>query len=186
MAMTVRKRQDIVTKSILMHKIADVRGGVSIASSELGGNILHEGTVITRAEDGICKVVKVATITETAEAGKTLKVNKENNFKTGDFLTIEGDDQVAYEVKQVLRTAKAYNTITLDKAHKGVEVDKQVWAVKNGSEVELIGDPIAIVGTSKGFIQGDNIDTDAWVIGVTKGLKLPKAIAEKLPNIVLL
>lgn len=39
--MTVKKRRDDLTPKYVIHKVADVRGGVSVAASELGGNYLR-------------------------------------------------------------------------------------------------------------------------------------------------
>lgn len=46
MAMTVKRKADIKLNRVFMHKVADVRGGVSVNSSELGDAFLLEGTPI--------------------------------------------------------------------------------------------------------------------------------------------
>ena len=57
MSMTIKRRKDIETPRVLMHKIADIRGGVSIATSDLGGNYIPEGAVISAAVNGVSHVV---------------------------------------------------------------------------------------------------------------------------------
>ena len=41
MAMTVQRRKDTKVPRVFMHKVADIRGGVSVKTSELGGDYLH-------------------------------------------------------------------------------------------------------------------------------------------------
>ena len=45
--MTVNRRKDTRTPRVFIHKIADIRGGVSVATSELGSDYLPEGAVLT-------------------------------------------------------------------------------------------------------------------------------------------
>lgn len=58
MGMTVRRVKDTRTKKVFMHKIADIRGGVAVKTSELGGDYIPEGTVLSQPDNGICHVVK--------------------------------------------------------------------------------------------------------------------------------
>ena len=44
--------------------------------------------------------------------------------------------------------------------------------------------PQTIVGTGKQVVKGGNIDTDAWLMAVTKGNPLPDCIAEHLRGII--
>lgn len=45
--MTVTRRKDTRTPRVFMHKTADIRGGVSVKVSELGGDFLNEGAVLS-------------------------------------------------------------------------------------------------------------------------------------------
>ena len=47
MGMTVTRRKDTRTPRVFMHKTADIRGGVSVKVSELGGDFLNEGAVLS-------------------------------------------------------------------------------------------------------------------------------------------
>ena len=60
--MTVQRRKDTKLPRVFMHKVADIRGGVSVKISELGGDYLHEGAVLSAADNGICHVVKIAEV----------------------------------------------------------------------------------------------------------------------------
>ena len=48
--MQVNRRKDVRTPRVLMHRIADIRGGVSGKASELGGDFLYEGAVLSAAD----------------------------------------------------------------------------------------------------------------------------------------
>ena len=44
--------------------------------------------------------------------------------------------------------------------------------------------PLAIAGTGKPIIQGTNLDTDAWLMAVTKGNPLPDCVKKHLTGII--
>ena len=70
--MQVNRRKDVRTPRVLMHRIADIRGGVSVKASELGGDFLYEGAVLSAADEkGLCHVVKIAQVV--AEGGASDK-----------------------------------------------------------------------------------------------------------------
>ena len=69
MGMTVQRRKDSKFPSVIMHKVADIRGGVSVNVTELGGDYLRQGTVLSVPDEkGICHVVKTAVLAEEASA----------------------------------------------------------------------------------------------------------------------
>ena len=87
--MTVSRRKDSNVPRVIMHKVADIRGGVSVHSAELGGDFLNEGSVLSAPINGICHVVKVAVVVaDVAETDKVIKVKKGHNFKVGDFVMV--------------------------------------------------------------------------------------------------
>lgn len=190
MTMTVRRRKDTATPRVLLHKVADVRGGVSVATSELGGDYLPEGAVLSAAADGICHLVKVARVT--AEVGATdtaIKVAKMHNFKVGDYVMAKADDK-AYAITKIDTSAKDYDTITVGTTLGAIAVGGFLTEAKaeatgaSGSKSEIKYQPQSVNGTGKPVVAGSNLDTDAWVIGVTKGNALPDFIASALKCIV--
>lgn len=62
MAMTVKKRRDSELPRVFVHKTADIRGGVSVATSDLGGDYLREGAVLSAPVEGTTHVVKIGVI----------------------------------------------------------------------------------------------------------------------------
>lgn len=181
MAMTVKKKADTKLNRVFMHKVADVRGGVSVNSSELGDAFLLEGTPISKPVNGICHAIKVARLTADAlEADTALKVAKNHNLNVGDYvMAVEG---TAAKITEINTSAKTLDTITLESA---------IGALKRGSSVveataegALKHEPFALVGTTTKNEVGSNIIVDAWVIGVTAGNALPAFIESKLKGII--
>jgi len=186
--MTVKRRRDDRTPRVLMHRVADVRGGVSVNVTELGGDYLREGTVLSAPVNGICHVVKVAQVAAAVEdAATTVKVSKFHNLKVGDaVLTATGG--VAVTIKAI-EEGKTYDTLTLSAtlgaiAKDGFLVEAKVAADGTKTKGELKYEPFAVNGTGKPVIQGTNLDTDAWLIAVTKGNPLPGFVADKLKGII--
>lgn len=186
--MTVKRRKDTRTPRVFMHKVADIRGGVSVKTSELGGDYLPEGAVLTAPDNGICHVVKTAQVVEAVEdSGTAIKVSKNNNFKVGDFVMTKVGG-LAYAITAIDRSSsKDYDTITVGTTLGAI--DKGAFIAEASAESEsttsaLKYTPFSVVGTGRPIVEGDNLDTDAWVIGVTYGNKLPDFVASQLTGII--
>jgi len=183
--MTVQRRKDTSTPRVLMHKIADIRGGVSVAIADLGADFLPEGSVVSAPVNGICHVVKIAEVVAAAAAADTtVKVKKGHQLKVGDVvMATEGGTAVA--ITAIDKTAKDSDTITLGSAVGAIAVGGFLsQAAAAASKGALKYTPFAVVGTGKPVVSGQNIDTDAWVIGVTKSNALPDFVYSKLKGIV--
>ncbi len=189
MAMTVQRRKDTKVPRVFMHKIADIRGGVSVKISELGGDYLHEGAVLSAADNGICHVVKIAEVVERAENSATaIKVKKGHNFVIGNIVMAD-EGKEAYAITGIDTTrSKTYDTITVKTTLGevipigGFLIEAKAESTATTSALKYI--PQSMVGTGKPIVSGQNIDTDAWVIGVTKGRALPECVAKHLKCIV--
>lgn len=183
--MTVKRRRDDRTPRVLMHRVADVRGGVSVNVTELGGDYLREGAVLSAPVDGICHVVKVVQVAAAVEAAATtVKVSKFHNFKVGDAV-LSTTGGVAVTIKAI-EEGKTYDTLTLSAALGVIAKDGFLVEAKAAiaSKGELKYVPFAVNGTGKPVLQGTNLDTDAWLIAVTKGNPLPNFVADKLKGII--
>lgn len=189
MGMTVNRRKDTKTPKVLMHKVADIRGGVSVNVSELGGDYLREGAILSAPVDGICHVVKIAVVVaDVAAADKTIKVEKFHNFKEGDFVMLDVNS-AAVEISSIDDSNKAYDTLTVATALGAISKGAQVVEAAAASTAEaktsaLKYVPLAVVGTGKRIEPKTNLDTDAWVIAVTKGNPVPECVAKHLKCIV--
>ena len=188
MSMTVTRRKDNKTPRVFMHKTADIRGGVSVKVSELGGDYLKEGAVLSAPDaDGICHVVKIADLFAALGASeKAIKVTKFHNFKVGDFVMADEGGK-ASTITAIDTTAKDYDTLTIDAALGAVDKGGQIIeaaAKSTGTDSALKYVPLSVAGTGKPVIPNTNLDVDAWLIGVTKGNPLPACVAKHLPCII--
>lgn len=189
MGMTVRRRKDTRTPRVFMHKVADIRGGVSVKVSELGGDYLPEGAVLSAPDaGGICHVVKIAVVAAVVEeSGTAIKVKKLHNFKVGDYV-MAGEGGVAYAITAIdTAGSKDYDTLTVGTTLGALSQGDflmEAAAESSSTTSALKHVPLALVGTGKPVIEGTNLDTDAWVIGVTKGNPLPQCVAEHLKGII--
>lgn len=188
--MTVKRKRDVETPRVFMHKVADIRGGVSVAASELGGDFLREGAILSAPVNGITHVVKIAeVIAEVAASDKTIKVKKLHNFKVGDIIT-SAPGKAAHAITAIDESNKAYDVLTIGTAigalaKGGTIVEAKAEATgETSSKSELKYEPQSVNGTGKPFDPKSNINTDAWVIGVTKGNACPSFIADKLKGII--
>lgn len=185
MSMTVRKKRDVRTPHVFVHKVADIRGGVSVATSELGGNYLREGAVLSAPVGGVCHVVKTAEVASAVGGTDVkIKVKKFHNFKVGDFVMSE-PGKAADAITAIDTKNKDYDEITVATALGAIAVGKAiVEATAKGAAGALKYEPQSICGTGKEFANDSNVNVDAWVIGVTKGNPIPMAIVDKLKGIV--
>lgn len=184
--MTVKKRRDDATPRVFIHKTADIRGGVSVAASELGGNYLREGAILSAPTDGITHVVKTAeVIAEVAAADKIIKVSKFHNFKVGDFIMTE-PGKVAHEITAIDETNKKYDTITVNTALGAIALGGFIVEAKEEATegAALKYEPQSVNGTGHPFDPKSNISTDAWVIGVTRNNPVPEFLVAKLKGII--
>lgn len=185
--MTVQRRKDTRTPRVFMHKVADIRGGVSVKISELGGDYLREGTVLSAPDNGICHVVKIAEVVAEVGVSETaIKVKKGHNFLKGDYV-MTGEDGLAYAITTIDESNKDYDTITVGTTLKAIAKGGfiiEAAAESTAATSKLKYTPLSLTGTGKPIIKGQNLDTDAWLIGVTKGNPLPECVAKYLTGII--
>lgn len=195
MAMTVKRRKDSATRPIFVHKIADVRGGVSVATSDLAGNYLAEGAPLYYT-GGKWHALKYARVIEKSTT-TAVKVEKTHNLKTGDVLLASiGDNSSSGSVTKIDTSKSAYDTITLSAALGTLEAGAVLLEAGTGLEqaaeatqglvekiVTLKHTIDALNGTGSFFPPNSNVITDAWLIGVIKDpgfpeFALPKGITK--------
>lgn len=188
MGMTVKKVRDTRIPRVFQHKTADLRGGVGVVTSELGGDYLLEGTPLSVPEKGLCHVIKTAEVVEPVESDATeVKVKKFQHFKEGDFVMLTVGAK-AVKVTKVDRSKANFDTITLEEA-LGATIEKgkhllEAKAAAESNTSELKYTPFALAGRGQKVVQGDNFDTDAVVIGVTRGANIPAEVLQYLKGIV--
>lgn len=187
MSMTVTRRKDSKTPRVFMHKIADIRGGVSVNVSELTQDYLPEGSILSEPVSGVSHVVKTAVLQADATNSATdYKVLKGHNFKVGDVIMLATNAK-AYAITGITTSNSAYDTLTVGTtlglaASAGAFLMEAAEAGASGSSFKY--KPLALSGTGKPIVPNTNMDMDAWVIGVTKGNPLPDAVAGILKGII--
>ena len=185
--MTVKRRKDQAVPRVFEHKVADISGGVSVKTSELGGDFLFEGTPLSAPDDGICHVVKQAVVSAKVEAsGTEVKVKKGHHFKVDDVLLLNVGGK-ASKITKIDTSKKDSDTLTLSAAIGEIPVLSVVAEAKTettGDDAELKYIPLSLSGTGFTIEQGDNIVTDAWVIGTTYHAILSPDIERHLKGII--
>jgi len=156
-----RTNDSRVVKAIL-HRIADIPGGVAVKASVLGGPSLMEGTPLSIGTNGLLKVIKTAKVAEAYTAtGASIKVAKGSHFVAGDKLSDADYTDVAV-IASIDKSNAAYDLLTLTANTLSVNLD--------------LGDPIIecfsfinITATHDGVVQGAHGTTTVTQIKVDKG-----------------
>ena len=95
---------------------------------------------------------------------------------------------VAYAITAIDRnSSKNYDTITVGTTLGAIDQGAfiaEASAESKSTTSALKYKPFSVVGTGRPIVEGDNLDTDAWVIGVTYGNKLPDFVASQLTGII--
>lgn len=186
--MTVRKSKDTSTVRVIMHRVADIRGGVSIVTAELTQDYIKEGTPLSAPDSsGKSHVVKFAKVsTNASNTDTSIKVHKGHNFKVGDIVcAVEGGKAyaiTAIESEGDVDIITVGTTLAVALTANQSFIFQAKTAGASGSKLKY--EPFALVGTGRLVEANSNIDTDAWVMAVTKGNDLPDLIASKLKGII--
>jgi len=188
MTMTVKRRKDTSVKKVFEHRIADIRGGVGVKTSNLGGDFLFEGTPLGAITGGICEVVKVAKVVDAATAtAVTYNVEKGSHFKVGEFV-MNAEGAKAYAITAIDKTNASKDTITVATT-LGVAIPAGAFLMEaaaeaTGTQSKLRVEPQSLNGTNYPVDQKDNIITDAILIGTTVNNAIPELILNKLKGII--
>lgn len=186
MSLKIERGKDNRVVKCILHRTADIPGGVTVSVAGLGGSALFEGTPLAKGDNGLFVVVKTAQIlTAATQTDTTYEVAKGHHFKVGDyFATAECDGQL---ITAIDKTDASKDVITVGTT-LGEDVAAGTCAFEsNGSSKTLKNVPVAIAGSNCDVEAGDNLFVDAWVIGVVRKGNAPiinDAIAEALRNIV--
>ena len=169
-----RKNDSRIVKSIL-HRIADIPGGVTVSIATLGGSYLHEGTPIGAQDTstGLCKVVKTAKmVTQAAIDATTYEVAKGHHFKVGDLFT-EGvsNGKAITAIDKTTNTDK--DVITLATTLGAVVAVGVVCYEAAGANTTIAVTPVAIVGSNYDVESGEQLFVDAWLLAIVKSSVAP-------------
>lgn len=169
-----RSSDSRVVKAIL-HRIADIPGGVTVSVATLGGTALKEGTPIGApdAVSGLCKVVKTAKIlTIAASNAVTYDVAKGHHFKVGDrFACNAANGQLITAIDKTTNADK--DVITVGTTLGAALAVGDVAFESSGANTTLNVTPQSIVGSNYDVFASDNIFVDGWLIAVAREANAP-------------
>lgn len=173
MTMQVKRKKDNRVVKCILHRVADIPGGVTVETASLGGKALFEGTPLGKGENGLYKVAKTAQIVTAADATATAyEVAKGHHFKTGDRFCAGGGNGQAITAIDKTDPAKDIITVgtTLGKAVKPGDVAFESAGANTTPKVE----PTLVAGSNMDVDpDGDNLWVDAWVIAVVRDSNSP-------------
>lgn len=167
MGMNIKRKKDNRVLKCILHRTADIPGGVGISVANLGGSVLFEGTPIGKGKDGLFEVCKTAKVLTKAEANATTyEVAKGHHFKVGDrFAANDCNGQV---IASIDKSDEAKDIITVQATlGKVVNAGGCAFESKGANSVYKVT-PIAVAGSSEDVVSGDNLWVSAWVIGVVR------------------
>lgn len=172
MALTIKRKKDNRVVKCVLHRVADIPGGVTVSVANLGGGALFEGTPIGKGSNGLYQVCKTAQIiTAATNDATTYDVAKGHHFKVGDrFATAACNGQ---SITAIDKSNAAKDVITVGTT-LGAAITANTCAFESsGANKTLKVTPIAFAGSNEDVVSGDNLFVSAWVIGVVKEANAP-------------
>lgn len=173
MALSIKRFTDNMVVKCVLHRVADIPGGVTVMTSELGGTALYEGTPIGVGSNGLYRVVKTAQIiADATNTATTYDVAKGHHFKVGDYFAAGSANGQA--ITAIDKTNAAKDTITVGTT-LGATIAANTCAYQTtASNKTLVVTPLAFVGSNEDVTTGATLYVSAWVIGVIKEANAPK------------
>jgi hypothetical protein len=172
MGLTIKRQKDNRVVKCILHRVADIPGGVTVSVANLGGSALFEGTPIGIGANGLYVVCKTAQIITAAAADAvTYEVAKGHHFKVGDrFATDACNGQI---ITAIDKSDAAKDIVTVGTT-LGAAIKANTCAFESsGANKTLKVTPIAMAGSNEDVVSGDNLFVSAWVIGVVKESNAP-------------
>lgn len=177
---TIENKKDSRAVKSILHRVADIPGGVTVSVAGLGGGAVVEGTPLGRGTNGMYVVCKTARVLNTANAtSTTYDVNKGSHFNVGDRFATDGAN--GQTIAAIDRSREEKDVITLS-ATLGVEVKAGTCAFESsGANKTPKVIPVAIAGDDLDVTPGHNLYENAWVHAVVREENAP-AVTEKMKD----
>ena len=172
MSLTIKRAKDNRVVKCILHRIADIPGGVTVKTANLGGTALFEGTPIGKGKDGVFEVCKTAqVITQADVSAKTYEVAKGHHFKVGDrFATADCDGQT---ITAIDKSNPAKDIITVGTTLGAVVKAGTCAFESSGANKTLKVVPVAIAGSNEDVDANSNLFVSAWVHAVVRESNAP-------------
>lgn len=167
MGLSIKRQKDNRVFKCILHRTADIPGGVGVSVANLGGSALLEGTPLGKGKDGLFEVCKTAKVLTRAEANATTyEVAKGHHFKVGDHLA--ANDCNGKQITAIDKRDSSKDVITVQATlGKVVNAGDCAFESKGATAVCKVM-PVAVAGSSEDVIDGDNLWVSAWLIGVVR------------------
>ena len=174
MALKITRSADSRVVKAILHRIADVPGGVTVNTSELGGSALKEGTPLAySATDNmyhVCKTAKVVTAATATEVN--YEVEKGHHFKVGDRFATEGaNGQLITAIDKTTNATK--DIITVGTTLGAVVAVGTVAFQSSGANKTLNQVPTVVAGSNYDVLAGESLFVDAWIVAVLRTANAP-------------
>lgn len=160
--MTIKRSSDSRVVKNILHRIADIPGGVGVKASLLGGLSLQEGTPLAAGTNGLFEVIKTAKVAEAYTANATsLKIKKGSHFVVGDKIADENYTDFAV-IAAIDKSNAAYDLLTISANAFSINLPLGAVIIECNATVD---DAV----THDGVVQGAISATDATSFNVDKG-----------------
>lgn len=148
----------------ILHKVADIPGGVGINPETMIDPVLLEGTPLGVGAKGLYNIIGVARTVKATSPGITVEVRKGSHIRVG--MTMLGAKVTAIDSTHVDR-----DILTFDKAiSRALTVNEPI-----GEDKKVVG----ICGTELDISEKGNVFIDCWVIAVLQESNSPGLSTEQ-------
>jgi len=178
MALKITRSADSRVIKAILHRIADVPGGVTVSVADLGGTALKEGTPLAYVvADGMYHVTKTAKlVTDATNVAVAYEVAKGSHFKVGQRFAVEGaNGQLITAIDKTTNTDK--DIITVGTTLGVALTAGAVFFESLGANQTIKYAPTAIAGSNQDVTANDNLFVDAWVVSVVRTGNAPSVNA---------
>lgn len=166
--LTIKRKSDSRVVKCILHRTADIPGGVTINVANLGGSAVFEGTPLAKGTDGLFEVIKTAQVVTAATSGATkLEVAKGHHFVVGDYIAF-GSANKGVQISAIDKTDATKDVLTIAALASAVAIGACGVQTKSTTTYAPMYDAIAVAGSNYDVLPGANLFVDAWVIGVVK------------------
>lgn len=185
---TIKQKKNERVVRCFTHKLADIAGGVNIATSDLTQDTLPEAVAVGKDNNGLFHVIKTAELAaNAANDATTYTVKKGHNFKVGDkMFAVSGGKNYAITAIATNSGNAAYDDITvgttLGVALTAGAILYQGKATTGATAGAFLYAPIALTGEGYDVKKGENIFANVWLIGVVKEAALKHPLGDLVKN----
>lgn len=170
--LTIKRNSDSRVVKCILHRVADIPGGVTINVANLDGGAVLEGTPLAKGSSGLFEVVKTAQVVEAATTGATtLKVAKGHHFKVNDYIAFSSTNK-GNKITAIDKSNAGYDALTVSAIAGDIALGACGVQTTSTSTYAPKFDTIAIAGSNYD-VDGGNLFVDAWVIGVVREANAP-------------